>query len=212
MDYKSFIKQTVSCFSLEWIESIEDLILGRFIFYSFISKEEITGNVLAEKLSDYFEKVEIKTGKTFDKLLSLYMTNLDLMVGRNIADTPKPKKGNDIDVVVPRTRKYYEKALSFMSQVPTVRSLTDYTRLMMCLYSAIISNEHKTIRNFDYSIDCLDIDKILYSMEKEVSFGILQKSKSMFNFSDIYSTDAATFVLLVIMLTMIKNEEVKDNY
>ena len=31
-------------------------------------------------------------------------------------------------------------------------------------------------------------------------------------FSDIYSTDAATFVLLVIMLTMIKNEEVKDNY
>ena len=73
MDYKSFIKQTVSCFSLEWIESIEDLILGRFIFYSFISKEEITGNVLAEKLSDYFEKVEIKTGKTFDKLLSLYM-------------------------------------------------------------------------------------------------------------------------------------------
>ena len=69
----------------------------------------MTVPVLAEKLCDYFEKIELKMGKPFEKVVEKYTADLDSVVGDRIAKEPKPRK-NKPTPPTPRARKYYEKA------------------------------------------------------------------------------------------------------
>ena len=88
------------------------MLLGEYIFFSIIDHKAVTKDVLAEKVCDYFDTLEIKTGKTFDKLIETYLNDLDAVVGPHIAKTPQVKKGDTSPIVVPRTRKYYEKVVA----------------------------------------------------------------------------------------------------
>ena len=61
----------------ENFEAIKKALVGEYLSFSIISDEDISKAVLAEKLCDYFEKLELKTGKDFDKQLDAYIKDLD---------------------------------------------------------------------------------------------------------------------------------------
>ena len=97
---------------------------------------------------------------------------------------------------------YNKKAISF-------QMVSDYTRIMMCLYMEIIHKEHKGIQNFDLSLDCLDADVILESIKSEqASFARVFK-KNLFDFKDKYTSDTGSIVLAMLMLSRIINNRSK---
>ena len=197
MNYNAFINSTVMQLETE----------------SFVNPEELSQEMLAEKLSDYFEKVEIKTGKAFEKHLKAYYSSQDSIVGSRVESTPKPQKNESTPVVVPRARKYYDKAMKIKGQEISTRHLIDYTRLMMCLYVAIIKNNRHPISNLDYSADCIVPAEVLNEIQKE-DIVVLGKrvSKKKFDVSDCYGADACTLVITAILLHKIMNDKIQEEY
>ena len=133
----------------------------------------------AEKLCDYFDKVELNTRNSLFKLMKVYMQNLVSIVKPHIAMNLKAPS---------RAQKYYQKASAFLKYKELkLQDLIDYTRIMTCLYAAILKSKEEPITNFDFSIDCLDIDQLLTSFKKE-SKPLIGKSITIhtFNFKDMY--------------------------
>lgn len=92
MQRKEFLEKTVIQLDDDLFGEFKKLIVGKYISFSFIKKESITKETLAEKLFDYFDK---KKGKeTFDSLLKKYISDLDSMVKDKIVNTPKANKEN----------------------------------------------------------------------------------------------------------------------
>ena len=54
-----------------------------------------------EKVCDYFEKVELKTGKTFNKQIQKYIENLKDLVEDYIEEEPKQKKKEKLPTITP---------------------------------------------------------------------------------------------------------------
>ena len=72
MQRKEFLEKTVIQLDDDLFGEFKKLIVGKYISFSFIKKESITKETLAEKLFDYFDK---KKGKeTFDSLLKKYIS------------------------------------------------------------------------------------------------------------------------------------------
>ena len=95
----------------------------------------------------------------------------------------------------------------------TTKQLTDYSRIMFCLYIAIINSGFKPIDDFDFSVKCLDIDKIINAMRQKKSGSFLFiGGGSKFDTSDAYGQDTGFFVLTIIMYYHIKNNEVIGEY
>ena len=87
--------------------------------------------------------------------------------------------------------------------------MIDYSRLMLCLYMAIIKNDFKTIDDFDFSVSSLNINKIIEALQMEK--GLLGK-KPRFDIKEPYSSDRSTFVMLIIMFYYIKSKEIIGEY
>ena len=88
--------------------------------------------------------------------------------------------------------------------------LIDYTRIMMCLYTAADKAEGKPIDNFDYSADCLDPDHIIESMRnEEVSIVFPPSKKKQFDTKEHYSDDVCTLILSILLLYAIVNGKVE---
>lgn len=88
--------------------------------------------VLSEKLSDYFKMVGMKTFKTFDDCISTYMDGLNTIVEPRVATASQPS-------VVPRARKYYDRFAEMRSsRNKTIDDVSDYSRIMFCLYESIL--------------------------------------------------------------------------
>ena len=134
-------------------------------FADFPRTASVSKEIFAEKLYDYFEKVEINTSKSFDKLIDKYMSNIDSLVSGKVAKAHRANKKNP-HPIVPRARKYYEKADERRKE-KTLENLVDFSRIMMCLYTAIIKNDKKEITDMNYSSDCLYIETIVDAMENE---------------------------------------------
>jgi hypothetical protein len=66
----------------------------------------------------------------------------------------------------------------------------------MCLYTEIIKSGDKEITELDYSIESIDIEKILDSLAKEQN-NLLKKQK--FDTKNHYDDDFCTFIFLIIM-------------
>lgn len=213
MDCSGFIKSTIMNLQPEWLEQVKKTLVEDYISFSIIAEENITQEILAEKLCDYIEKLELKSGKDFDKHIEVYMKNLDSIVESRIAKTPKPKKNDTTPVVIPRSRKYYEKALSLKKVTNfNTRTLIDYTRIMFCLYSAIIKNGFKEIDNLDYSSDCLNPKNIIEAMKNEqesIVVSVVKKPK--FDIKELYSSDTCTFILATILVYKILNDTVLED-
>lgn len=212
MNYSEFVKSTVCSLEPDIYKMLQKTLVGEYLSFSVISDSEISQNILAEKICDYFEKLELKTGKSFDKYLDAYLDNIETLVDQYVAKTPQPKKGDATPVVVPRARKYFEKAQSIRKMRSlTTRNLIDFTRIMMCLYAAVISNKHKEISNFDFSAACIDPDVIISSMKNEEN-AILKFRKKRFDIKGLYCSDTCTFIIAIIILHKIVGDRVQGEY
>lgn len=212
MNYCDFVSSTIMSLDEANFELLKKTLVGEYISFSIIEKEDITKNNLAEKLCDYFEKLEIKTGKDFDKQVDAYIKDIDSIVGRRIAKTPQTKKNDPSPIVVPRARKYYEKALTTKkSRNISVRNLIDYSRIMFCLYASIIRLQYKEIKDFDYSVSSLDPNAIIESMKTEPDTIVVVK-KNRFDIKNLYCSDTGTFIMSMVLLCKIMNDRVQGDY
>lgn len=208
MDRKEFVDNTILQLNKDlFIELRNFLIEEKYVSFLFFNDDNISKELLAEKLCDYFEKVEISTFKSFDRILDKYISNLDYVVSGKIAKTPKQKK-KEPTPDVPRARKFYEKITSNKKQL-NIQSVIDYTRIMLCLYSAIIENDYKEIDDFDYSFCSINIGKIIDSLKCEHA-GLKKSPK--FDISKPYDTDRCTFIILISVYYYMKSQEVVGEY
>ena len=204
MTYTSFVKKTICNLSESMFEELKQLLLGEYISFSIIDHKDVTINILAEKVCDYFSMLEIKTGKAFDKHIETYLSDLDSIVSPHIAKTPQAKKGDKALVAVPRSRRYYEKAITVKGvKKPSLPQLLDYSRIMMCLYAAAIKNEGKPIDNFDYASECLALASIVDAMKNEEVSVVFPPSK------ELYSDDVCTLILSILFLCSIISGKVE---
>ena len=197
----------------ESFELLKSTLVGEYFSFYVVEETSITKEILAEKACDYFEKLEIKTGKSFDKHIDSYVSALDDIVGPHIAKAPQTKKKGSEPIAVPRARKYYEKALFIKNaRVLSAQKLLDYTRIMMCLYAAIINNGGKEITNLDFSVQSLNAEALVGSMknEQESIAGVLAK-KNRFNTKELYSSDSCTFVMAIMLLHKITGNVVQGD-
>ena len=213
MDIKEFVDSTVKKLDSKNLERLKEKLIGEHLKFIFFDEDMITQDVFCEKLVDYFEKIEIKTGDEFAKILTKYLANLDEIVKRYIPKTPSAKKG-EIVPPMPRSIKYYKHAVELKgSQNLTMKHVADYSRIMMSLYMGAINAEMKETMNYEFSTEALDIDKIITAMKTEkAGFGIPIGKKTLFTLEEKYSYDAATFVITAIMFSYIKNKEVEGEY
>lgn len=211
MDRKEFLEHTILKLDDILFDEMKERLIGKnYISFSFFPTETVTREILAEKLSDYFEKVERTNKNTFDELIKKYMSDIESIVkGRIEKPQEKSKKNSESDSKPNHFRAhiYYENIKNKSDS--SLQSITDFSRIMMCLYTKIIENEYNKIRDFEYSINCLDINRIIKSMIKERNNFI--KSQK-FDLKPPYDTDRCSFIFITIMFYHIKNNEVEGDY
>ena len=152
-----------------------------------------------------------KTGKKFEDLLKNYMAELDSLVEPHVAKIPQSKK-NEPAPITPRSRKYYEKALEIKKTLKGLSELTDYSRIMLCLYAAILNSSEERIKNMDFALTCLIPNVIIAGLKNEresVLFG-KKNPKPRFDTSDPYATDCSFFVIVIIMLYAIIGNSLEE--
>lgn len=153
MEYIDFVVETLGSFDDYTFEMLKKALVGEYLSFSVIKEDKVSKEELSEKVCDYFEKVTIKTGKSFDKLIEAYTKGIDYVVGNKIAKAPKAKKNSQVKEDTPRAAKYYEKALTIKnSRNLSTRNLIDYSRIIFCLYMEIIKNNYSVISNFDFRL------------------------------------------------------------
>ncbi len=213
MEIKEFVSETVNELEHEQFIALKERLLGEYIEFQFIDEDKISKAIFSEKLCDYFEKLEYKTGVTFDKVFLNYVSDWDDIVKRYIPKEPSAKKGEPTPPT-PRSRKYYLHAQDIKSsRSMTFRQRLDYSRIMMSLYMAV-ANGNDEVDDFDYDISSLDIDKIIASMKSEKNNGLVPHigKKNLFDLEELYCKDTATFIITLIMFYFIKKNEIKGEY
>lgn len=206
MTAKDFVKATIEDLSQPIFEELK-MLLGDFISFSILDSNFVPLNVYAEKVCDYFEKYELKTVRSFDRCISTYLNELNDIVEPHIAKVPPVKKGEKNPVPVFRARKYYEKvAKTKDTRKPSLNAVLDYSRIMMCLYSAVLKSNDGPIMNFNYSANCIKPKEILESMKKEEVPGMIPNTKKKrLETKDLYSADVCTLILSTLVLCSIVN-------
>ena len=204
MEYIDFVVETVGSFDDNTFEILKKALLGEYLSFSIIKEDKVSKEELSEKVCDYFEKMTIKTGKSFDKLIEAYTKGIDYVVGNKIAKAPRAKKNSQMKEDMPRAAKYYEKALKIKnSRNLSTRNLIDYSRIIFCLYMEIIKNNYTVINNFDFSANVLKPDAVINGMKMKPDFLIVKKK--YFNIKELYSIDTCIFIIAIILLyTIIK--------
>ena len=127
------------------------------------------------------------------------------MVKERIAKTPKPKK-REPNRPEPRSRKYYDKVSIIIDKDKSIYSLVDYSRIILCIYYSIIKNNYQEVDDFDYSVSCLDIRKIIDSLLSTDTF--LGKKKKLYD--KIIKKDRLFVIMLIIMFYYIKNNNIEE--
>ena len=92
MEYIDFVVETLGSLDDNTFEMLKKALVGEYLSFSVIKEDKVSKEVLSEKVFDYFEKVTIKTGKSFDKLTNAYTKGIAYVVGNKIAKVPKAKK------------------------------------------------------------------------------------------------------------------------
>ena len=211
MEAKDFISSTVVKLNDNWLDSLKSALVGEYLEFEFIDEKNIDKSVFAEKIHDYFEKLELKTSYKFNKTLEKYLSDWDDIVKRRIVKEPAVKKGAPVPPM-PRARKYYNFAMKLKSSRNiSLKHVIDYSRIMMCLYMSIINEQFQEVDDFDYSARCLDLDQIISGMKNKKADGInLFEKKNAFDLEDLYCSDTSTFIITIIMFYCIKNNEIPE--
>ncbi len=209
---KSFVQETILTLSPVSFDRLKTALLGEYIPLHVIAPENVTKDVMAEKVYDYFEKLQYKNNKKFEDHIKSFMATLDSLVEPHVAKVPQAKK-NEPAPVVPRARKYYEKATGIRKSLETVSELIDYTRVMMCLYAMAIKSTDERISNFDFSIFCLDpvaIEASLKAEKESVLFG-MKNPKPRFDTTEPYTADTCFFVIAIVLLYTIIGDSLEED-
>lgn len=208
---KSFVKKTILSLTPKRFEKTKDILNSdSYIPFDFVDAEKVTRNILEEKLSDYFEKVELLAGgKKFSYVIENYADALNSVVKEHLEQPTLPIRNGSLSDS--RAKKYYDKACALKKNgLESFDDLLDYSRIMLCLYMAIINKKHSHISDFDYSSECLEGSRILTSLREEKSTNIMG-TKKRFDTKGAYSTDRCTFIMIIIMYQYIKSKEVGDD-
>ena len=208
MNRKEFIEATIPSLDEKHFVELRNTFFNRYMPFSFLKKEDVSYQVFEEKINDYFRTVETLTGRSFDNIADIYADALAEVVENRIVKYISPRK----DAPKTRAMKYFGEAIALKKNgLSTIAKLTDYYRIMLCLYMAIINNGHKSISNFDFSAECLSGKLIMESLRNE-EISTFMGTRKRFNNKDLYSKDRSTFIMVVIMYYYIKNMEVEDEY
>ncbi len=213
MDIKDFIGSTVKELDTDNFEKLKGKLVGEYLAFSFVEESRISQEVLCEKICDYFEKIEIKTGNKFAKILSEYVNDLDEVIKRYIPKEPSAKKGEPAPKI-PRSIMYYKHAVGIKeSRNLTIKQITDYSRVMMNIYMEAIKSGMKEVYDYEFSTEYLDLDKMITSLKAEKGgIALPIGKKTLFDLEELYCSDTATFIIFMIMFYHIKNNEVKGEY
>ena len=68
MSCASFVQTTITNLDTGLFNECRDVLVDEYLPLSIAQKDDLTVPVLAEKLCDYFEKIELKMGKRLRKL------------------------------------------------------------------------------------------------------------------------------------------------
>ena len=208
MDYRELLKECVIELESKSFLYLKDTLIADIFDFKFIQDGSITREILAEKITDYIEKIELKNNKKFEKILEFYCNHLEKTTGRN---------KETASVIVPRSRRYFEKAKQLRTlKFTNVRQIIDYNRILMCLLVEIIKNDNKEVANFDFSTRCLDEMLIIPCIEKileEDLFSIFnKKSQGIIMDKGFYSFEVCSLILSIIFLNKIKDARIIGEY
>lgn len=217
MDYRVIIKECVIELESKSFLYLKDTLIADYFDFKFIQDGSITREILAEKITDYFEKVELKNNKKFEKILEFYFNHLENFVAKRVPEKTTRKNKDITSVIVPRTKRYFEKAKQLRAlKFNNVRQIIDYNRILMCLLVEIVKQNNKEVTNFDFSTRCLDEMLIIPCMEsilEEDLFSIFnKKSQGIIKDKGFYSFEVCSFILSIIFLNKIKDARIIGEY
>ena len=217
MDYREIIKECVIELESKSFLYLKDTLVVDYLDFRFIQDSSITREILAEKITDYIEKVELKNNKKFEKLLEFYCNHLENYVAKRVPEKTTGRNKEIASVIVPRSRRYFEKAKQLRTlKFTNVRQIIDYNRILMCLLVEIIKNDNKEVAKFDFSTSCLDETLIIPCIEKileEDLFSIFnKKSQGIIMDKGFYSFEVCSLILSIIFLNKIKDARIIGEY
>lgn len=208
MKYNDFIKETIMDFSSIEFKNIKALLIGEYIQFSFLEDNRIDQYIFSEKLCDYIEKVELKTKTSFQKHLVYYSIFLDKLVSNKIAKAPKGNLKAVAPHLIPRSRRYYEKAkASGKKGLHSVPQLIDYCRVMLCLYNSALQSDTKLLETINLSIDALSIEQIIFNMKQEQAKKLNYQVAEFFSKNGIYSSEVFYLIMTIIVYCELKNSK-----
>ena len=201
----AFIKDTVLTLSPENFEKLRDTLFEDCLRFWFIPKDDITPEVLAEKLYDYFYNTLAVTGAPFDKQVFQYIKSVSDLVDMHNEQAKELEDGTQEEA--PRARRFYEKAQEIKeSRSASTNDILEFSRLMFCLYEATLRDRLNKIQDFDYSVDVIDPAKILDAMKKETVEGMLGMKRKVFNLEGTCTQDISTMIIAAISLYKIAED------
>ena len=217
MDCREIIKECVIELESKSFLYLKDTLIADYFDFKFIQDGSITREILAEKITDYFEKVELKNNKNFEKILEFYCNHLENYVAKKVPEKTTRKNKDTTSVIVPRTKRYFEKAKQLRaSKFNNVIQIIDYNRILMCLLVEIVKQNNKEVTNFDFSTRCLDETLIIPCMEsilEEDLFSIFnKKSQGIIKDKGFYSFEVCSLILSIIFLNKIKDARIIGEY
>ncbi|MFH0374034.1 hypothetical protein [Streptococcus sp. A22] len=208
MKYNDFIKETIMDFSSIEFKNIKALLIGEYIQFSFLEDNRIDQYIFSEKLCDYLEKLELKTKIPFQKHLVYYSIFLDKLVSNKIAKAPKGNKQVIDPQLIPRSRRYYEKAKANGKKgLHSVPQLIDYCRVMLCLYNSALQSDTKLLETINLSIDALSIEQIILNMKQEQAKKLNYQVAEFFSKNGVYSSEVFYLIMTIIVYCELKNSK-----
>ena len=103
MDKKELLKNTILSLDSDSFFEFKTYFFSEFFEFNFLDDSEVTRDIFAEKLYDYFEKVELSNNKDFSTLLQKFMQSLDDKVSKYIEKSPRKKNAEIEDIPVSYT-------------------------------------------------------------------------------------------------------------
>lgn len=202
MDRKEFITQTVGGLTQEAFVSLRNILLDdSFIPLGMTQAEKMDWGCFEEKLYDHFEKVELTSGRSFERLAQAYIEALDAVVAPRVAQSHQSIKDDETVIMIPLARKYYNETVSAVNvEKPDMQQLTEYTRRMMCLYTAYLNNRGKEIYNLEDDASVLSAEKLMSALAKEKVTGFSGKKKNRFNLKVRFSVDRCIFIMAYMLI------------
>ncbi len=211
MNSKDFIKNTILDLNPQEFNRLKTILVGEYIQFSFVESDNIDQAFFSEKVCDYIEKLEFRNKTSFQKLLVNYSIYLDKLVANKVARAPKAN--NNDSELIPRARRYYEKAKSNgKKQFQSTSQVIDYVRVMLCLYTASLQSPSNPIENFNLSIDTLSIENLIFNMKQEQAKRLNYQVKEYFLKNGIYSAAVFYLIMTIIIYCHLMSNMIQGEY